>query len=824
MGTSLLCKTFVVSFSTHQHYLVNFMNLECLSHHPSIHVQVVARYIDPLVGKMRQIMGYRKYKQGTKQEVDDALRSEKTDNPKRIPYYFSLAHEHPGAFLLSYIRVTDPLHEYISLSPTGFRFRKKNFDTVEKIVTFFQKHFNDPILEPPKPGGFASDFGERGRGGRRGRGRGRGRGRENDDWGDRGDGNSSWESGRGRGRGRGWGRGRGRFDSENGGSNSDWKNEDSFGGGWGKSGGSGGDGWGNDNNAGASSQGGGWGTTETATGRAWDSTNDGGGDNWGDKGGTTNNTAEANNSAWGSLTDSAGGGGGGWDTVDAVPESGGWDSVQVGEQPSGVKDGGGIQSGCGSQDISDWGQSGGHGQEKSSGWGAHKDKTTCIKEKGSGAWDSLPDPADGGGGWDAVGVSGGQDAVQGSEQTGDRDGGRSEAGRGGQGQSDWGLSGGRKQEIPSGWGVDNDKTTTTNTKKDNGGWDSMVEPAAAGGGWDAVQGGEKSGDRDGDGGHKNAGQGSQDTLGRGQSGGWKQESSSGWGADNNKTTTTNMEKDNGGWDSMAEPEAGSGGWDAVQGGKESGDRDGGRNKAGGGSKDTLSWGQSGGHKQESSSGWGADKAKTTSNRHKDNSSWDSPAESAGAGGGWGRDTVQERGPTGAGCGSQDKSGWGQSGEPNKQESSSGWGADKDGSTRNVAKNNSAWDTVTESAGGGGGGWDVVTETAGEDGGGWDSVAASDGWGDKQGSCNEDRDGDRNQGSWKSNRGMSSWGQSGGRGQDKSNDWGGNQAPAWKPAQDSWNDRRDTPARGRGRGNWEYGRRGQCNPSKTFAQAPPGNVM
>jgi transcription elongation factor SPT6 len=112
--------------------------------------EVIARYVEPLVGYLREMLRYRKYKQGTKLEIDDLLRVERAANPKRIPYYFSVAHEHPGAFMLSYIRAVNPHHEYLSLSSKGFRYRKHNFDNIDKLVMYFQKHFNDPIPEAPR--------------------------------------------------------------------------------------------------------------------------------------------------------------------------------------------------------------------------------------------------------------------------------------------------------------------------------------------------------------------------------------------------------------------------------------------------------------------------------------------------------------------------------------------------------------------------------------------------------------------------------------------------------------------------------------------------
>ncbi|CAM6129610.1 unnamed protein product [Calypogeia fissa] len=108
--------------------------------------EVIARYIDPLVGYLKEMLRYRKFKRGNKAEVDEALREEKAKNPMRIPYFFSVCHEHPGAFRLSYIKNMHTVsHEYISVSPKGLKFRKRIFDSTDKLVSYFQKHFKEPI-------------------------------------------------------------------------------------------------------------------------------------------------------------------------------------------------------------------------------------------------------------------------------------------------------------------------------------------------------------------------------------------------------------------------------------------------------------------------------------------------------------------------------------------------------------------------------------------------------------------------------------------------------------------------------------------------------
>ncbi|KAJ4980659.1 hypothetical protein NE237_031496 [Protea cynaroides] len=106
--------------------------------------EVMDRYVDPLVTHLKTMLSYRKFKKGSKAEIDDLLRIEKSEHPLRIVYCFGICHEHPGTFILSYIRSTNPHHEYIGLYPKGFRFRQRDFEDIDRLVAYFQRHIDDP--------------------------------------------------------------------------------------------------------------------------------------------------------------------------------------------------------------------------------------------------------------------------------------------------------------------------------------------------------------------------------------------------------------------------------------------------------------------------------------------------------------------------------------------------------------------------------------------------------------------------------------------------------------------------------------------------------
>ncbi|KOM43046.1 hypothetical protein LR48_Vigan05g065000 [Vigna angularis] len=107
--------------------------------------QVIELYVNPLVVHLKAMLNFRKFKNGTKVEVDERLKHEKDEYPNRIVYGFGVSYEHPGTFILSYIRSTNPHHEFVAIHPKGFKFRKQIFENIELLVAYFQNHINDNV-------------------------------------------------------------------------------------------------------------------------------------------------------------------------------------------------------------------------------------------------------------------------------------------------------------------------------------------------------------------------------------------------------------------------------------------------------------------------------------------------------------------------------------------------------------------------------------------------------------------------------------------------------------------------------------------------------
>lgn len=104
--------------------------------------EIIARYIDPLYMHLEDAVMYPKYISAkTEEQVEDHLRKCKEMDPKRIAYCISISHKYPGNLLFSFLPRERVHHEYIALTPTGYRFRKQFFDHLNELVNWFKKDY-----------------------------------------------------------------------------------------------------------------------------------------------------------------------------------------------------------------------------------------------------------------------------------------------------------------------------------------------------------------------------------------------------------------------------------------------------------------------------------------------------------------------------------------------------------------------------------------------------------------------------------------------------------------------------------------------------------
>ncbi|XP_076244162.1 transcription elongation factor SPT6 isoform X2 [Calliopsis andreniformis] len=117
--------------------------------------EIIARHINPMAAYATELLDFKYYKpnvEGIKDKAEEILKEQKKQNPGGIPYIISAAKNYPGKFLLSYLPRTRCRHEYVTVTPEGFRYRGQMFSRVGDLVRWFKEHFRDPIPGQVTPG------------------------------------------------------------------------------------------------------------------------------------------------------------------------------------------------------------------------------------------------------------------------------------------------------------------------------------------------------------------------------------------------------------------------------------------------------------------------------------------------------------------------------------------------------------------------------------------------------------------------------------------------------------------------------------------------
>ncbi|XP_076167976.1 transcription elongation factor SPT6 [Ptiloglossa arizonensis] len=117
--------------------------------------EIIARHINPMAAYVSELLDFKYYKsnlEGIKDKAEEILKEQKKQNPGGIPYIISAAKNYPGKFLLSYLPRVRCRHEYVTVTPDGFRYRGQMFSKVSDLFRWFKEHFRDPIPGQSTPG------------------------------------------------------------------------------------------------------------------------------------------------------------------------------------------------------------------------------------------------------------------------------------------------------------------------------------------------------------------------------------------------------------------------------------------------------------------------------------------------------------------------------------------------------------------------------------------------------------------------------------------------------------------------------------------------
>jgi transcription elongation factor SPT6 len=80
--------------------------------------------------------------------LNNLLIDDKRRNPSRIRYYITISREYPTKFIISYMPVRKPIHEFFTVTPKGIRFRSKMFPSLTDALNWFKINYNDNAIAP----------------------------------------------------------------------------------------------------------------------------------------------------------------------------------------------------------------------------------------------------------------------------------------------------------------------------------------------------------------------------------------------------------------------------------------------------------------------------------------------------------------------------------------------------------------------------------------------------------------------------------------------------------------------------------------------------
>lgn len=121
--------------------------------------EIIARYVNPMASHARDILNFKYYKHisgGNRQIAEEYLLEEKKKSTNKIHYMIYAAKEYPGKFLISYLPRNNVHHEFITITPEGYRFRQINFDSLNHTLKWFKEHYREappsmPVGVTPNP-------------------------------------------------------------------------------------------------------------------------------------------------------------------------------------------------------------------------------------------------------------------------------------------------------------------------------------------------------------------------------------------------------------------------------------------------------------------------------------------------------------------------------------------------------------------------------------------------------------------------------------------------------------------------------------------------
>lgn len=109
--------------------------------------EILARYVQPMASFARELLSYKYCVKLVENEdeiitIQRVLMDAKRAAPSQFPYRFLPSRKYPGKFLLGYQPKDRPKVEYLTVTPSGFRFRKGYHRNLASLIKWFKENWN----------------------------------------------------------------------------------------------------------------------------------------------------------------------------------------------------------------------------------------------------------------------------------------------------------------------------------------------------------------------------------------------------------------------------------------------------------------------------------------------------------------------------------------------------------------------------------------------------------------------------------------------------------------------------------------------------------
>jgi len=115
--------------------------------------ELMGRYIAPMNDRLEEVQHHRKFLDKLEDEVDDKLQLMKKSNPAGMFYFICWNESYPGYVSLRYITNRTPKHYIIGISPDGFVWGPKTYDSMDRLMDDFKKKAAGHGARPPNRSG-----------------------------------------------------------------------------------------------------------------------------------------------------------------------------------------------------------------------------------------------------------------------------------------------------------------------------------------------------------------------------------------------------------------------------------------------------------------------------------------------------------------------------------------------------------------------------------------------------------------------------------------------------------------------------------------------